>query len=93
MVLNRMRLEHTKLNHGYMFESEAESQRSLCRLCGDAVMTEKHILVICSSSSEKRKELIGRANERKNIQDWLGETADLWEVVHFVKELDIMKDI
>ena len=42
VVVNRMRLEHTKLTHGYMFESEAEGQRSLCRWCGDAVMTVKH---------------------------------------------------
>ena len=46
IVINRMRLEHTKLTHRYMFESEAERQKSIIRWCGDAVMTVKHILVI-----------------------------------------------
>ena len=93
VVVNRMRLEHTKLTHGYMFESEAEGQRPLCSWCGEAVMTVKHILVIYPSLRDKRKELIGKTNVRRDIQDWLGETADLREVIHFVKELDIMKCI
>ena len=88
-----MRLEHTKLTHEYMFEAEAEGQRPLCRWCGDAVMTVKHILANCPALREKRKELIGRTKERRDIQDWLGETANLRKVVRFVKELDIMKAI
>ena len=52
-VINKMRLMHTKLTHGYTFEAVAEGYRLLRKWLANEIMIVKHILIICLALTEK----------------------------------------
>ena len=65
VVINRLRLEHTRLTHKYLFESAVEWQRPMCGWGGDAVLTVKHILIKCSALKEARSKIFENTAEKR----------------------------
>ena len=37
VVINRLRLEHTNVTHGYRFETESDGHPPICNRCKDAI--------------------------------------------------------
>ena len=54
VLVNRLRVEHTRLAQEYLFKGEVEGQRPLCEWCREAVLTVKHMLINCPALREKR---------------------------------------
>ena len=93
VIVNRLRLEHTRITHSYLFEAEAEGQRPLCSWCGDAVQSVKHILIDCPALGDTRDRCFGPTDMRQGIKEVLGEGANLRNVLNYIRVLGIMKYI
>jgi len=52
-VLNRLRIGHTSITHGFLM---AKEEPSICQTCG-TVLTIKHLIADCLMYNQKRGEL------------------------------------
>ena len=47
VVINRLRLGHTHMTHGYLMDDNSLGQRPVCEWCGAAMLTVRHVIVEC----------------------------------------------
>ena len=45
VLISRLRLGHTFLTHGYLMNNDVPNIAPICKLCNNAVMTIKHIMI------------------------------------------------
>lgn len=66
--INRLRLGHTLITHGYLFDEEVRRAPMGCPLCAGATLTVGHILTDCDSLDNARLRFFGRIKpQTKNI--------------------------
>lgn len=90
VVVNRLRLGHTRLTHGFLFEDEF-GQRPICRWCNNALLTVQHLLLSCPNHDDVRRELFPNSNLTMKLL--LDEKADLPALLAFLRRLDILEEI
>ena len=93
VVVNRLRVEHTRLTQEYLFTGEVEGQRPLCEWCREAVLTVKRIVINCPALREKRNTCFKSTRQNRKFSDILGEKSNIGEVMEFIKEIEIWSKI
>lgn len=92
ICLNRLRLEHTAITHGYLTNPDDLGQRPICGWCEDAIITVKHILMECPALEEKRRNILKpEVKGEMTMKNILGEKGPLKTVIIFLKEINIFK--
>ena len=88
--MNRLRLDHTRLSHGYLFDGEP--QRRICRWCEEFLTAEKR-LVTFSQLEQPREEIILSRIEEITLQKLLRERASYNLIMEYLKRLAIAGEI
>ena len=92
VVMNRLRMAHTRLTHGYLFCDNPE--REICRWFWDAYMSVEHVLVTCPNLDQQRVEVIRpQMGGEITIQKLLRETANHKIVVEYLTKLSVLDEI
>ena len=55
MVINRVRMGHTLLTHGYLMNDDVPGMAPHCELCNSAILTIKHIMLECEQLRDTRQ--------------------------------------
>lgn len=93
VVVNRLRLGHTRLTHSFLFEDEF-GQRPICQWCNNALLTVQHLLISCPDIADARRVLIPpESNQNLTMKVLLDEKADLSALLAFFRRLDILNAI
>ena len=93
VILNRLRLGHTRLTHGYLMDSSAPQTPPICEYCNDSVLTVKHILIQCPNLANHRRRITPIQSRSVTLNDVLGEFVNLREVINFLSILEIKDEI
>ena len=91
VILNRIRLGHTRLTHGYLFENGIPTR---CPLCG-AVLTVPHLIVECPELGELRDSILrpGLRNEGISCAVLLRDRGPKRKVLTFLQQLGVSDSI
>ena len=96
VVINRLRLGHTRLTHGFMFDPELQRVRPPCELCNEFVVSIQHILIECSAIAAQRRQYLQSSYEGrrlKNVLNLLGEGGPIRGVLCFLREVNLYDKI
>ena len=91
IVLNRLRLVHTRATHYFLFDIEIQRPRLLCRWCSDAPLTVQHVILECPELDAVRADIIGRWPT--SIASVLNVAKNPTPILSFMKEIDIYNEI
>ena len=58
VVINRVRIGHTLLTHGYLMNDDVPDVAPHCKLCNSAILTIKHIMLECEQLSNARQDCL-----------------------------------
>lgn len=92
VCINRLRLEHTAVTHGYLTNPDDLGQRPVCGWCGDAIITVKHVLLHCPALENVRQRIL-RPEVRgdMNMRSVIGEKGPIRTVIKFLKEINMFQ--
>ena len=94
VVVNRLRMGHTYITHGYLMDREAGGVPPICPYCQDAQLTVKHIVVVCDALAAQRRSSFTNYNEQSaDLRKLLGEKSNVNEVINFLKVINIYESI
>ena len=96
VVLNRIRLGHTRATHGYLFETELlNSVMPPCPYCGRELLSIRHVFMECMSLQTKRNDIIVAAlgEELVSMKNIVGENGIVKEALKFLKEIQLFNHI
>ena len=65
VVLNRLRLGHTKITHGHLMDDRHIP--AACDMCGEMPVTVVHLLTECSSTQNLRDQFFGSQTALKRL--------------------------
>ena len=76
VVINRMRMGHTLLTHGYLMNDDVPDVAPHCEHCNSAILTNKRIMLECEQLRDTRQDCLQmcRRNRSPNIRDLLGKS-------------------
>jgi len=86
VIINRLRLGHCKATHSYLVE-EGVKPPPMCTLCGNNVLTVKHFLIECPRLKYKIKHHFNSLIV--NMEELLGDNAEIGRVIEYVKDIGI----
>ena len=91
VVINRLRLGHTRLTHGLMFDPELQRARPPCELCNECVVSIHHILVECPAIAAQRREYLQSSLQGReiNVLNLQGERGLIRDVLRFLREVNL----
>ena len=93
MIINRLRLRHTRATHGYLFDG-IEARKSPCLWCADAAVSVRHMLLECTDLVEERKVLLlPRVRGDLSVVKLIGEYSPYEIVLNFLREIGIHGDL
>ena len=93
VVINRLRLGHTRLTHNHLF-GDVALPGELCPWCYDAIMTVKHIVIECIGLSIERETIIRRnVRGELTLEKVIGERVPHDMVLRYLRELGIYSEI
>ena len=88
VVLNRIRIGHTRLTHGFLMEQKNAPQPR-CHFCGtNEILTIQHVLIKCPSFSAIRSNYFSV----HNMKD-LFETIPVNDIIGYLKETSLYQQI
>ena len=96
IVLNRVRLGHTRATHGYLFETEVlNSIMPLCVYCEQELLSIRHVFLECLPLQTKRNEIIVAAlgGRPLTLENVLGETGAVKAALRFLREIGLFDRI
>ena len=92
MVINRLKLGHARVTHGYLFEYEdGFIHQPMCRWCQAELLSIKHVLLECRVLKGVRDEVLGPAlcNRDVNLWNLIGGNRIIVNVVVYFMEIGI----
>lgn len=94
VVMNRLRLSHTRITHRFLFDEDTLGQRPECQWCESALLTVKHLLISCPALAHSRHRFFTpTSNANLTMESILGEKADPSKVLAFLRHLEIFEEI
>ena len=96
MVINRLRLGHTRVTQGYLFEYEdGFIHQLMCRWCQAVLLSIKHILLECRVLKNVRDEVLRPAlcNRDFNLRNLIGENGIIANAIVYLREIGIYREI
>ena len=91
VVINRLKIGHTNLTHGYLMNNTVQEPRPTCRWCHVEPMSVEHVLVTCPQLSDVRVDIFGDPNPEIGMM--LGDNLDVLSIIEFLNRLDILHEI
>jgi len=85
VILNRLRIGHTKLTHGHLM---AKEDPPLCPTC-NTNFSIKHIIVHCPNFNEARKFF----NIPDNLYKAIGPFSNFHNIILYLKKIDLYNSI
>jgi ribonuclease HI len=94
VILSRLRIGHTRLTHGYLMSRE---EPPMCTQC-NTVLTINHIISECPLVEQIRRRHFPSVRVMPNVQRLIhilgeGTTFDLRNVLAFIEEINVLKQI
>ena len=96
VVLNRIRLGHTRATHSYIFETDPiRAIMPICRYCNNERLSIRHVFIECASLEDKRNQIIISAlgDKELNMNNIIGEKGVVGSALHFLKDIELFSDI
>ena len=96
VVINRLRLCHTRVTHGYLFEyDDGFIHQPMCRWCQAELLSIKHILLECRVLKNVRDGVLRPAlcNRDFNLRNLIGENGIIPNVIVYLREIRIYREI
>ena len=89
VVINRIRIGHTRLTHSYLMEQENEEKiKPKCQYCNNHPLTVKHIIIECTYFTAIRSNYFNACNMKD-----LFDNVDVNNILSFLKETLIYQKI
>ena len=96
VIINRLRLGHTRVTHGYLFDYEGGFiQQPMCRWCEVELLSIRHMLLECPVLQDVRENILKSAlGEREvNIRNLIGEGGVIRNVIAYLREIGVYDEI
>ena len=96
VVLNRIRLGHTRATHSYIFETDpTRAIMPICRYCNNERLSLRHVFIECASLEDQRNQIIVSAlgDRELNMNNIIGEKGVVGGALHFLKDIGLFSDI
>ena len=94
VVINRLRLGHTHMTHGYLMDDNSLGQRPVCEWCGAALLTVHHIIVECQGLQRERSRMMATTKQREwNMKNLLSDGGKIHVVLEFLRMTNIFDHI
>ena len=94
VIVNRLRLGHTYLTHSYLMDASSHGQPPVCHFCNDALLSVKHLFLVCPQLAGCRCATIGGSNiVNFSLADVLGEEADYKKIIDFLNRIGVLSFI
>jgi len=89
--LNRLRLGHTAITHGYLMNPDILEPPPGCPICYQATLTVKHIMSDCDGLNNLRLRHFG--TRKPDIKELLGPRIASRKIVTYLRDLDVFDQI
>lgn len=91
VVINRLRLGHTRSTHGYLYDDQGFGVPRICPWCDVEIFRIKHILINCRALQDLRSRILMPAlhGSELSLSKLIGKDGLLRETLTFLKELQI----
>jgi len=89
--INRLRIGHTAITHGYLMDNTAAPGPPICELCQQTILTVKHILVDCVNLEDLRERYFGR--RIVNIGDLLSDDCINEGIFNFLRHINVYSQL
>ena len=96
VIVNRLRLGHTRVTHGYLFKYEdGFIHQPMCRWCQAELLSIEYILLECRVLKNVRDEVLGPAlyNRDVNLRNLIGENGIITNATVYMREMGIYSEI
>ena len=96
VIINRLRLGHTLITHGYLFDYEdCFIQQPPCRWCEAELLSIRHVLLDCPVLQNVREDILKTALLDRNItmQNLIGENGAIRSVLAYLTEIGMFDEI
>jgi len=90
--VNRLRIGHTALTHGYLMDNTIAQGPPICELCQQAILTVKHILVECAYLEDLRERHMGQRRAR-DLRGILSENQIDERLFSFLRSVNIYNEL
>ena len=95
-MINRLRLGHTRVTQGYVFDYESGFERQpMCPWCEMELLSIRHILICCEALQNVRKDILETALKGRDVtvKRLIGEGGVVGNVIAFLREIGIYTEI
>ena len=92
IALNRLRLGHTRLTHGYLMDTNIPIRPS-CLCCSDAALTVEHVLLNCVALRQQRQFCFSNLKVPLSLSQILGSKCTPSYVIDFLEVLGVFSEI
>jgi len=89
--LNRLRLGHTAITHGYRMNPDIQEPPPGCPICNQATLTVKHIMRECNDLDDLRLNCFGK--RKPDLKELLGTAVDRDKLLAYLRELGIYDQV
>ena len=93
VILNRLRLDHTKLTRSFLMDETIVGPRMPCERCYEDLLTVEHILIYCPALEPQRTIHLKPNYNDLNIETLLEEHTNTTPLFTFLKEVNIYNEI
>ena len=95
VVLNRVRVGHSFITHGYLMDNDVPDVPPICNVCNEAQLTIKHILLMCPRLDQVRKAKVSvcRTEQRSTLRETLGNNTKPKEIMLYLRIIEIYNQI
>ena len=95
-MINRLRLGHTRVTHGYVFDYDSWFERQpMCLWCEMELLSIRHILIYCEALQNVRKDILETALKGRDVtvKRLIEEGGVVGNVLAFLREIAIYTEI
>ena len=95
-MINRLRLGHTRVTHGYIFDYESGFERQpMCSWCEVELLSIRHILIDCEALQSVRRDILETALKGREVTvgRLIGEGGVVGNVIAYLREIRIYTEI
>lgn len=94
VVINRIRIGHTRITHRYLMDEDEMGQRPVCGWCDQAILTIQHILIECPALTDVRtRYLVPYVKRELNMESLLCDGGPCDHVLTYLKEINVFQFI
>ena len=95
-MINKLRLGHTRVTHGYIFDHESGFERQpMCPWCGVELFSIRHILMDCEVLQKVRNDILETALRGRDVtvRSLIGEGGVVGNAIVYLREIGIYCEI